>query len=76
MSLFNKGKSVRLDESLVPLLERLRALMLNTASGLKINRADAPSDGMVVGFAPTTQTVHCWRRNRREESRHRGAGTL
>ena len=57
MSLFNKGKSVRLDESLVPLLERLRALMLNTASGLKINRADAPSDGMVVGFALTMTEI-------------------
>ena len=59
MSLFNKGKSVRLDESLLPLLERLRALMLNTAhsGGLKINRADAPSDGMVVGFALTMTEI-------------------
>ena len=55
MSLFNKGKSVRLDESLLPLLERLRALMLKTAhsGGLKINRADVPSDGTVVAFALT-----------------------
>ena len=56
MGLFKpKGKSVRLDESLLPLLERLRALMLNTAhsGGLKINRADVPSDGTVVAFALT-----------------------
>ena len=54
-----KGRTVRIDESMLPLLERLRALMLNTAhsSGLKINRADVPSDGVVVGFALTMTEI-------------------
>ena len=53
------GRTVRIDESMLPLLERLRALMLNTAhsSGLKINRADVPSDGVVVGFALTMTEI-------------------
>ena len=50
-----KGRKVLVDESMLPLMDRLRACMVNTAhsSGLVLNRAYVPSDGIVVAFSLT-----------------------
>ena len=49
------GKNIRIPDIAVIKIQVVRAQMLDTAhvGGLRLNRADVPSDGMVVAFALT-----------------------
>ena len=46
------GKNIRIPAIAISQIEVVRACMLNTShmGGLQLNRADVPSDGMVVAF--------------------------
>ena len=49
------GKNIRIPAIAISQIEVVRACMLNTShmGGLQLNRADVPSDGMVVAFSLT-----------------------